>query len=223
MLSIASPNTDRSLLTLAELRAAAGVSDGSKDATLIPMGNYISAAITSACKVTKAGAIPPTLRLETVTETFLFKSLQKCLVLARRPIVTITSLTQMSSVLSTNDYQADESSGIVYRKNGIGPYFEAVGPWGFWPGQFGWWATGSTVVEYSAGYATVPDDLKYAAIKFVKSEILTGSRDPLLKRLSVAGVSDREWWVSDKTSAGVVPLEVMDILISGGYVNMVVA
>jgi hypothetical protein len=217
MLTIASPNTDRSLLTLAELRAAAGVSDGSKDATLVPLGEYVSALLTSACKVSRAGIIPPTLRLETVTETFLFKSLQKSLVLSRRPVVEIISVTQTESLLVNTDYAVDAASGVLYRT--MFPYYYYTMPNGPW----GWWPIGNTVVEYSAGFEVVPADLKYAAIKFVKSEIVTSNRDPLLKRLSISGVSDREWWVSDKQATSIIPGECMDILIRGGYVNLVVA
>jgi hypothetical protein len=217
MLTIASPNTDRSLLTLAELRAAVGASDSSKDATLIPLGAYVSAMITAACKVGKAGAIPPTLRLETVTETFLFKTLQKSLVLARRPVVDIISVTTLGSEISDTDFMVDAASGILYRSNGDGCWISEL------YGRCSYWPCGNTIVEYSAGYETVPDDLKYAAIKFVQSENVIGSRDPTLKSLRIEGVSERTWWVSDKQVTSALPGDVMDILVRGGYVNMVVA
>lgn len=206
MLTIDSPNTDRSLLSLAELRAAAGVSDGSQDAVLTPLGNYVSAMITKACKVARAGAIPPTLRLETVTETFRLKSEQTSLVLARRPIVTVTSATESDSELDVSDYEIDAASGIFYKISG-----DAKVNWGIGP----------VVIEYSAGYSTVPDDLKYAAIKFVQAELTTGARDPLLKRIRIEGVSEREYWV-DPARDTIVPAEVMTMLQQGGYVNMVV-
>jgi hypothetical protein len=209
MLTISSPNTDRSLLTLAELRAAAGVSDGRKDATLVPLGNYISAMITKACKVAKAGAIPPTLRLETVTETFRLKSSQSTLVLARRPVVAFTSVMISSSESDVSDYEYDAAAGILYNVSGDAHIVWPVGP---------------VVIEYSAGWAIVPDDLKYAAMKFVQGELSSTSRDPTLKRLKIEGVSEREWWVPDNpNSDSVVPPDVMDILIRGGYVNMVTA
>lgn len=216
MITIASPNTDRSLLTLAEIRVAAGLgaSDNSKDATLVPLGAYVAASITSACKVAKSGIIPPTLRLETVSETFLFNTLTKSLVLSRKPVTAVASVTVDDSLLSDVDYETDTASGIIYRTTTAGT--SPRDPWG-------WWATGSTVVEYTAGYAIVPDDLKYAAIKFIQSEVTTGSRDPNLKRLRIDGVSEREWWVSDKPVTSSLPGEVMDILTRGGYVNMVVA
>lgn len=218
MLTIATPNTDRSLLTLAEIRIAAGLdaSDNSKDVTLVPLGAYVSAMITKACKVAKSGVIPPTLRLETVTETFVCRSLQKSLVLARRPIVEVTSITTAGSEIATSDYVVDAAAGVVYR-SGTAFYY---GPLDM---MCGYWSTGNTVSEYSAGFEIVPDDLKYAAIKFVQAENTTGSRDPNLKRLKIDGVSEREWWVSDKQVTSAIPGEVMDILIRGGYVNMVVA
>lgn len=212
MLTIETPNTDRSLLTLAELRAAAGVSDNSKDAVLVPLGNYVSAMITKACKVAIAGAIPPTLRLETVTETIRYRSRSgkaDGLVLARRPVVEIVSVTEHGNEISASNYELDAAASILYRMSGTCP--------------IRWYCLGDIVVEYSAGYEVVPDDLKYAAIKFVQAELVTGSRDPNLKSLEIVGVSRREWWVSDKQVTSIVPGEVMDILVRGGYVNMVVA
>jgi hypothetical protein len=213
-----SPNTDRSLLTTAELRTAIGLADTdtSKDATLVPLGNYVSAMITAACKVAKSGIIPPTLREETVTETFLFKSLQRSLVLSRRPVSAVASVTESNSLLADTEYTLDGASGILYRSNLRCRYTMPNGPWG-------WWPCGNTVVQYTAGYATVPDDLKYAAIKFVQAENTTGSRDPNLKSLRIEGVSERTWWVSDKQAASVVPSEVMDILTLGGYANVAFA
>lgn len=206
MLTIPSPNTDRTLLTLAELRAAAGVSDGSKDAILTPLGNYIAALITKACKVAKAGEIPPTLRLETVTETFRLKSQQASLVLARRPVVEITSATLSDASV---EYELDAAAGVIRYISG-----DVVSDWGIGPVE----------ITYSAGWEVVPDDLKYAAMKFVQGELSVASRDPTLKRLKIEGVSEREWWVPDNpVNDSVVPPDVMDILIKGGYVNMVVA
>jgi hypothetical protein len=211
VLTIASPNTDRSLLTLAELRAAAGVSDGSQDATLIPLGNYISASITKACKVAYAGVVPPTLRLETVTETIRYRSRSSKadgIKLARRPVVEIMSVTEGGNNVAASSYELDAAASVLYRISGHC--------------HIRWCHFGNIVVEYSAGYDIVPDDLKYAAIKFVRAEIAQGSRDPLLKRIRIEGVSEREYWV-DPTKDSIVPGEVMDILVRGGYVNMVVA
>lgn len=200
MLTIASPNTDRSLLTLAELRAAAGVSDGSRDAELTAMGGYVAAMITKACRVARAGAIPPTLRLETVVETIRLNGVQTYLALSRRPVVTITSVSEDGSSLDASEYEND---ALLYKLSSTARID---------------WPVGVKAIEYSAGYDIVPDDLKYAAIKFVQSEVVRGRRDPLLRRESVPGLAEFEYWV-DPTKDAIVPAEVMDILMRGGFVN----
>lgn len=203
VLTIATPNTDRSLLSTAERRAAVGLSsdDSSKDALLAPLGGYVDALITKACKVAQAGVIPPTLRLETVVETFQFKSAQSGLFLSRRPVVEVTAVTESSSALASDGWEIDGQA--LYRSSGSARVD---------------WGTGATSVTYSAGYATLPSDLKYAAIKFMQAEWQTSGRDPLLRRKSIEGVSEYEWWV-DPTKDSVIPADVLDILERGGFIN----
>jgi hypothetical protein len=203
MLEIPAPNTDRTLLTIAELRAAAGVSDSSQDAQLTLIGNYVSAAITKACKVAISGVIPPTLRLETVIETIRLGSSHKSYVaLARRAVTAIISVSENTTALDTSEWELD---GVLLYKLSSDTRL----CWG-WPGDM--------VIEYSAGYAVVPDDLKYAAMKFVQAELSQGARDPMLKRVRIEGVSEREYWV-DPTKDNIVPAEVYDLLEQGDYIN----
>ncbi len=197
-----SPNSDRSLLTIEELRSAASVTDSSRDAELTALGGFIAAVITSACSVTPVGANPPTLRLESVIETFYHHHHgREAMALARFPVASINSVTEGTSTLSPSDYELDGT--ILYRMSGT---------------RRTHWRHGPVVVAYDAGWAVVPDDLKYAAILFVQAAVLAGSRDPMLKRRVTVGVSEYEWWV-DPTRDKVVPADVMDILVIGGYVN----
>ena len=202
-LTIDSPNADRALLTLAERRVAAGLSasDNSKDAELNALGAYVDAMITKACNVAQAGVIPPTLRLETVTETFAFKSRQNGLFLARKPVVAVASVTEAGYALADDDWELDGQG--LYRVSGSVRTM---------------WSCGAVEVTYSAGYDVVPDDLKYASIRFIQAERAQGARDPLLKRVRIEGVSEREYWV-DPTKDSVVPADVMDILERGGFVT----
>lgn len=202
-LTISSPNTDRSLLTLAERRAAAGLSagDNSKDVILNPLGNYVDAMITKACRVPVSGVIPPTLRLETVAETFQFKSCQSGLFLGRKPVVAVTAVTEDGTALTSDEWDLDGQQ--LYRASGDARTY---------------WGIGETAVTYSAGYSTVPDDLRYAAIKFMQAELHTSGRDPLLKRIVLPDVIEKEFWV-DPSKTDVVPAEVMSILDIGGYIN----
>src|SRR6266571_2374742 len=203
MLSVTTAAADRSLLTLAELRAAAGVPDNSRDAELTTLGARVAAAITAACQVARGGAVPPTLRLETLTETHHNDRHRAEIVLSRRPVVSVTSVTEIDTVLTSADYEIEAGTGLLRR-------LAAGRPW-CWPCR-------KVVIVYQAGWQTVPDDLKLAAAKFVQAEWQQGSRDPLLRRVKVEGISEREYWV-DPTKDSVIPAEVMDILERGGYVN----
>lgn len=216
MFTVTTPATDRSLLSLAELRAAATVSDNSQDASLLLIGKYVDATITKACRVVVDGAVPPTMRLETLTE--IFRSIQdrgdrrhgaqqhrhNCLILSRRPVVDIISVTENGTLLDAAEYEVEAASGLLYRLSGTAWRVDWCGP--------------TATVAYTAGYATVPDDLKYAAIKFVQSITQQAGRDPLLTLKRIEGVSEYRYWV-DPTKDTVVPAEVMDLLEQGGYVN----
>lgn len=200
VLTITYPNTDRSLLTLAELRAAAG-SNSITDAALLLLGNYVSAAITKACKVATAQYIPPTLREEGVLETFRLKCRQGYLSLARKPIVEINSVIENDAVVDLSLIEVD--GVLIYKLSGNCRTC---------------WAGGKIEIDYTAGYEIVPDDLKYAAVRFVQGELTNAGRDPLLKSKTIEGVSSYEWWV-DPDKDTVVPPEVMRLLIDGGYVT----
>jgi len=209
VLTIPTPNIDRSLLTLAELRSAAGVTDNSRDAELTALGAYVSAMITRACHVVVAstGAIPPTLRLETVTETFRHTeyATREALALSRQPVTEILSVTENDKLLAATDYEMDSS--LLRRRSG--------NVWVCWP--FYGWPTGTVEVTYSAGWAVVPDDLKYCAILFAQAQLAQGDRDPTLKRKVTQGVSEYEWWVSPADT--MLPATVINMLELGGYVR----
>lgn len=213
VLTITYPNNDRALLTLAELQAAAA-GFTITDQNLTSLGNYVSAAITGACRVARAtlGAIPPTLREEGVSETFRLKSRQGYISLARKPVVEINTVVENNASLTIGtDIEVD--GGLIYKMSGDCRM---------------WWGCGVIEIDYTAGYEIVPDDLKYAAIKFVQSELAKGGysasaplRDPTLKRKTIVGVSEYEWWVDPANSnpASTVPAEVMELLEVGGYVR----
>lgn len=201
MLTIVTAATDRSLLTIEELRSAAGVTDTSEDAALTALGGYISALIAAACNVEAAGTTPPTLRLETVRQTYRHtqSDTPTIVTLSRSPVVSVTSVTVNDTVLDAANYELDGQR--LHRLSGN--YIRR-------------WEAGEVVADYSAGWATVPDDLKYAAIKFVQAERAIGGRDPYLKARTIPGVLEQQWWVDPNRSSSIPP-DVYNILCLGGY------
>ena len=213
MFAVIAPATDLTLLTIAELRAAA-VADNSQDATLLPLGRYVTSAITKACRVATDGATPPTLRLETVSDTFRSHShglgrhsyparhRGHKLELSRKPIVEMISVVENGITLDpATDYSINKSAGLLTRLR---------------DDRESWWCDGTIVVTDRAGYATAPDDLKYAVIKFVQAITQQAGRDPLLRFKRIEGLSEYRY---DPTEDSIIPAEVMDLLEQGGFVN----
>ncbi|OWV67936.1 hypothetical protein ATY76_13500 [Rhizobium sp. R339] len=161
--------TDLTLLTVAERREAAGLAedDASKDALLLTLDQRIAAAIMSECNIAVGSGGEPTLKKETLTETFYNVHLER-LLLSRRHNITITSLTDGDTALTTDDYIMDPEAGILARMRSDCPMS---------------WRSSKIVVVYTAGFETIPADLKFAAMDFFRSEWLARSRDPLVKRV----------------------------------------
>lgn len=202
MLVVTTAATDRALLTAAEARAAIG--DDAADATKITaLLNRVSSAITRTCRVPAGGAVPPTLRRETLTETFRLKSYQEHLVLSRRPIVSVTSIVEDDTTLASDDYEINAATGMLLRLDDSDEPSE--------------WLAAKIVVVYVAGWETVPDDLKLAAVKLAALFWSEGERvDANLKSESIPGVIDQEFWVSP-ASDPLIPEEVKQLLVP--YMN----
>jgi hypothetical protein len=203
ILTVTTAATDRALLTTAELRDAVGAS--LTDPQLTTLGNRVAAAIARACGVTEGGAVPVTLRLETLTETFRARHLcRRHLMLSRRPVVAISLVTEDVTIVVAGDYELDAPSGLLHRLSSR-KLTE-------WP------AVSKIVVVYSAGYDTVPDDLKDIAARLAATWAINRGRDLTLKRERVDGVAEQEFWV-DPDADSVLPDDITAALRRGGYVN----
>lgn len=217
IMTVTTAATDRRLLTIEEMRAAVGIADASSDAELSALGLRIADSMAMACRIRRGGVVPPTFRVETLSERFESTDRAGQLMLSRRPVVAVTSVLEVATdpVLDAALYYLDPAAGMVFR-------LDESGRRSWW--WYGWSNYGDPItVVYSAGWAEVPEDLKLAAEKYLRSEWSTSGpkgsdRDPNLKRLDIPGVAEREWWVDPKTDTGV-PAEVMDILDMGGYVQ----
>lgn len=209
MLTISSPNTDRSLLTTAEVKAVVAANVASDSVKMTALINRVSALITAACRVARAGVIPPTLRLESVSETFRLRNYNHShqhmpIILARRPVVAIASVTENDTVLvADTDYEVDEAAGLLYRlSNGVRRC----------------WPCGTIVVAYSAGYETVPYDLRELACKLATMLSAESGRDPSLGSMNIPDVIELTYRYN-RPDDPLIPAEIMQGLELGGYVN----
>jgi hypothetical protein len=151
-----------------------------------------------------AGATPPTLRLEDVSDTYRLKSTQKELILSRRPVVTIASLVENSVTLTEGtDFECDTSAGLLYR---LSSDCRICWPWGL------------IVATYNAGWQTVPQDLKELTCKLATMISSETGRDPSLGSMEIPGVIS-ETYRYGRPDDPLIPAEIMEGLQRGGYVN----
>ncbi len=179
--SVTDSADDTSLLTIAELRAAVGATDGSQDAALLILGRSVSATISRQCALASDGVNPPTLLQETCNDVFRARRLSETLMLSRRPVTSIISVTIDGEALDADEYEVDPATGLLTRLSDDRPIC---------------WPCGKIEVQYIAGYATAPDDLKLAASKLATSLNAENAKDPGLKREKVDGVGELEYWVA---------------------------
>lgn len=210
VLSVTTPATDLSLLTLPEMRAAVRVPDGRRDVDVKRIGTRVADAIVTACKVATDGAVPPTLRAESVVDTFRLNRwygrtdhgrAPNELVLSRRPIISIASVVEAGITLDPTSYELRAGAGMLLRLFGDTPTH---------------WVPSKIVVTYSAGWAIVPEGLKRAAEKMMRLYWSEASRDPLLKSVDIPGVENKTYWIGGVNDPSI-PQDVLDDL--GPYIN----
>lgn len=126
------------------------------------------------------------------------------LILGRRPVKSITSITVGQTVLETGDYEVDFRRGYVYRlwnDRRVGWHTLADG-WNF-----------KLAAVYVAGYAPteLPSNLVMACLEIIKHRRSASTRDPNLKSREVPGELAEQWWVPGSNEDGI-PSEIRALL-----------
>lgn len=182
MFEIVTASTNRSLLSADELRVAAGLAptDTSDDGRLRELGERASDAIARFCCVASDGVSIPTLTSESCRDTIRLDCASTTLSLSRRFVTAVSLVTEAGVTLSATDYEIGKAAGVLRRL-----YDDAGSQW----------AAGKVVVEYTAGFSTVPSDLKHATELLVRQMSAQTARDPTVRRERVDGVGEMEYWV----------------------------
>lgn len=195
-LAITTAAANLALLSIEDMREAAGITGSGSDPVLTAMGLRLAAAVTTECNIAIGAGAPPTLLRETVTETFRDVG-APVLMLARRHEISITSVVVDGVTLDAADYEVDPESGILTRLSADEP----IG-----------WSARKVVVVYAAGFTTVPGDLAMTMMDFFRLAWLEKGRDPSVKGVEI-DVPDVErirtdYWVGSipgQSSEGAVP------------------
>ena len=104
--SVTSAAPDLALLTIEELRAAAGVTDDSMDDALDALGLQVSFSLAQTCGVASDGSHPATFLQESCEDTFWGVCLRRSLLLSRRPILSLGTVLVDGSEVSEDDFHA---------------------------------------------------------------------------------------------------------------------
>lgn len=197
-LSLITQAPDRGLLSIEDLRAAAGVSGNGEDPRLQKVGIAVADTISRWCGIAQAGIAAPTIRRETLEQTFWPDRQVERLILARRFVGTL-SVTENGTALAAEEFSLDAPSGLLLRLRGGEPCE---------------WACGPIKVTYQAGFEDVPTDLVQVASEMVARRTGT-ARDPMLKRrrVDVPGVEEveEEFWVDANAAVDITP-DMADVL-----------
>lgn len=154
--------------------------------------NFLSRAISQA-SVAIANYCNRVFAAETVQDVIYASSARAyggvaALQLSRYPVIAITSATvtdgtgAQTVLVAGTDYTLDATRGWLVRLSAA-----SGTPTG--------WYQSITTVTYSAGYATIPDDLVEATLRVVTQRFSGRGRDPLLKSQSQPGLGDQTYWV----------------------------
>jgi hypothetical protein len=196
ILSVTTPAVSTDLTILATVKAEFGITGNDENANLARWISDASAIASTYCR--------RVFGLETVTETFRpdrWGSPSPFLILARKPVTAIASVTVDDAALGTTDYDLNAEPGHLYRNDGSGFRTD-------------WTATKSIVVAYTAGYQplqTLPRDIERAVIAIVRDMRADSSRDPNLKSKTTEGISSYEWWIPNEAKT-VLPIEIAGLL-----------
>jgi hypothetical protein len=128
------------------------------------------------------------------------------LVLKRRPVRTLTSLTADSvALVAGTDFELDALAGVAYRLTGD---TRTV------------WTNQKIVAVYDAGYdppgttggsaLSVPQDLQAAVRSLVRTAWFGRGRDPLVRSEEVPGVLRQDYWVGSVPGSSDLPADVLD-------------
>lgn len=173
---------DRNLLTLDELRAALDLDGTESDAKLLWIGLEISDAIANACRVPVDGIIPATLRRETIVDKMRLCHDRDALIMTRRFVDTVSSITVNGIALEAAEYEIDKAAGLALRLSSSGYY--------------AWWPSGIIVMTYTAGFEVIPLPLKDAAKSELVARWSLSDRDPAIKRDRTQGLGETEYFQS---------------------------
>lgn len=202
MFTVSVPAANTAFTTLDAVKTELGIEDKASDLWLIKQIDSVSATACQVLGVAQAEDGSRTLGRETLVETMDRRSCwpwttalrpiiasrehDAKLVLSRRPIVSITSITEDGVAVDAADFEVAKSEGTIKRLDNLFPCA--------WPASL-------IVVTYVAGWLmpaddnrNLPEDWENAVISTVKAAWFARNRDPNIKSENIPGVRQIDYF-----------------------------
>jgi hypothetical protein len=195
IVAVLSSAPTRDLTTLSTAKSELGIVTGSDDAKLRRWISDASEQITD--------YLHRNLASESVQEIFRLRAWSDDpLILSRRPVSTITSVTiDGDELVDPSLYELDAEPALLY----------LLDPNGFRREWYGMYVR----VLYTAGYellTTLPRSIERACLILLRHRQATGDRDPTIRQENVAGVLDTQYWIGGLGEDKAMPPEAAALL-----------
>jgi hypothetical protein len=119
------------------------------------------------------------------------------LILSQAPVDPTTfTITIDGAALLATDYGLDQYAGLVYRLSE--PMY--------------WTSSASLVVQYTAGFDPIPDDVQQAVLDLCVGENSGRGRDPMLRANESPGLGRQEFWVGGLPGGATIPQDIASLL-----------
>lgn len=202
MFTVITAATNRDLTTLANLKADLDITGTAEDLYLQRAIKNITSRVCSYLNVPFAQDGTRTFGWEELNEKFVrspWLRADRCeeMVLARKPVTDIVSVTVAGVLLDSSGYEFDGPAGILRR---------------VWTPTYGGISalpSDRTVVQFKAGWKlpgddspTIPDDIEAAVIEIIKGTRAARTRDPLVKTQWVTNIERLDFWVGSVAGNG---------------------
>lgn len=172
MLTVITPSSEQSLISLSDLKLQLGVTDRSEDDKLLVYSKQATAAVERYCN--------RRLLAETVEETFrLSVEKSRPLILSRSPVSSVTTVIEDGSELTDADFELDGC--CLYRLTS--------------DSRSSWSAT-KIVARYVAGYSLseMPGEYQRAVVLTVNQYKIGSTRDPQVRSESTDGLGSTSYF-----------------------------
>jgi hypothetical protein len=196
IVTVTVPATSYDLIDMDTVKEELDITTTTNDSRLQRWIAEESARVSSYCdRVFQMETLSEVIRLPYAAGTF---SSGAALQLARWPIISVTSVTEGTSLLATTAYEVKNETGQIFRISGTSRSNWAVQP---------------VTVVYTAGYATIPADVSQACLALMKQRTATLSpRDPSLRQLQIEGIGRKDYYPVLPEFISDMPVEVIAAL-----------